>query len=57
MAYIAQGPITNGATLTRVFKGGNVYPADQKTLGTEDPNGGGGGPTIPTEGVIWWPKK
>ena len=56
MAYIANTPEGLGTKLTRTIKT-NATATTHLPGPKEVSGGGGGGPTIPTEGIIWWPKR
>lgn len=53
MAYLAQAPFTNAVNVSRTPTVGNDK-AGTLIIGPKDATTG---PTIPTSGLIWWPKK
>jgi hypothetical protein len=59
MAYIAEYPSTSGVQfqpILRVYNGNSTNIAISPNT-VSSGGGGGSGPSIPTEGLIWWPRK
>ena len=55
MANIAKAPNSFILVINRTIQPGNAARTTDK-LGPKDVTSGGG-PSIPTSGVIWWPRK